>query len=334
METPYVVLELVGEQGSAKSKTQDVLRDFIDPNQVNLRAKPKNRESLFVSAENSHLISYENLSYLQPELQDAFCTLATGGGFADRTLYTNKEETIIDVKRPVVLNGISVLVTAQDLLDRTIHIDMPRIVNRKTEKQIEKEISENKGLIWAGLLDLLADALKILPSVQIGQEALPRMADFALLGEALYRSLGKDEGNFLADYEANRYQGVHRTINSSPVVSKLIDFIDNSENKEFKGTIGDLFKVLNDMSRHEDAWPKTARNLGSILRRMAPSLRTLGYEVEIDDKHRKDGYHCLIRKIRVLQETTSVDANEYDKTESAESHIGEYSTLDIDYEVF
>lgn len=334
VETPYVVLELVGEQGSAKSKTQDVLRDFIDPNQVNLRAKPKNRESLFVSAENSHLISYENLSHLQSELQDAFCTLATGGGFADRTLYTNKEESIIDVKRPVVLNGISVLVTAQDLLDRTIHIDMPRIVNRKTEKQIEKEISKNKGTIWAGLLYLLSDALKILPSVQIGQEALPRMADFAYLGEAVYRSLGKDEGNFLADYEANRYQGVHRTINSSPVVSKLIDFIDNALNQEFKGTIGDLFKVLNDISHHEDAWPKSARNLGSILRRMAPSLRTLGYEVEIDDKHRKDGYHCLIRKIRVLQETTSVDANEHDKTESAESHIGEYSTLDIDYEVF
>ena len=196
VETPYVVLELVGEQGSAKSKTQDVLRDFIDPNQVNLRAKPKNRESLFVSAENSHLISYENLSYLQPELQDAFCTLATGGGFADRTLYTNKEETIIEVKRPVVLNGISVLVTAQDLLDRTIHIDMPRIVNRKTEKQIEKEISENKGLIWTGLLDLLADALKILPSVQIGQEALPRMADFALLGEAVISIFGKRWGEF------------------------------------------------------------------------------------------------------------------------------------------
>jgi hypothetical protein len=327
-------LELVGEQGSAKSKTQDVLRDFIDPNQVNLRAKPKNRESLFISAENSHLISYENLSHLQSELQDAFCTLATGGGFADRTLYTNKEETIIDVKRPVVLNGISVLVTAQDLLDRTIHIDMPRIVNRKTEEHIEKEISENKGTIWAGLLDLLADALKILPSVQIGQEALPRMADFAYLGEAVYLSLGKDEGNFLADYEANRYQGVHRTINSSPVVSKLLDYIDNSENQEFKGTIGVLFEELNDMSRHEDAWPKTAKGFGGSLRRMAPSLRTLGYEVEIDDKHRKDGYHCLIRKIRVLQETTSVDANEYDKTESAESHIGEYSTQDKNYEVF
>jgi hypothetical protein len=334
VETPYAVLELIGEQGSAKSKTQDVLRDFIDPNQVNLRAKPKNRESLFVSAENSHLISYENLSHLPPELQDAFCTLATGGGFADRTLYTNKEETIIEVKRPVVLNGISVLVTAQDLLDRTIHIDMPRILNRKTEKQIEKEISENKGTIWAGLLDLLADALKILPSVQIGQEALPRMADFAYLGEAIYRSLGKDEGNFLADYEANRYQGVHRTINSSPVASKLIDFIDNALNQEFKGTIGVLFEELNDMDRHEDAWPKSSRGFGSILRRMAPSLRTLGYKVDIDDKHRNDGYHCLIRKTRVLQETTSVDANENGNTESAEVHSQGYQTLETDYEEF
>ena len=334
VETPYVVLELVGEQGSAKSKTQDVLRDFIDPNQVNLRAKPKNRESLFVSAENSHLISYENLSHLQSELQDAFCTLATGGGFADRTLYTNKEETIIEVKRPVVLNGISVLVTAQDLLDRTIHIDMPRIINRKTEKEIEKEISENKGIIWAGLLDLLADALKILPSVQIGPDALPRMADFAYLGEAAYRSLGKDEGNFLADYEANRYQGIHRTINSSPVVSKLIDFIDNALNQEFKGTIGVLFEKLNDMSRHEDAWPKTARGFGSSLRRMAPSLRTLGYKVEIDEKRSNDGYRCLIRKVSELQELSTSDTIENGNTESSEPHIGEDSTLEADYEDF
>ena len=89
----------------------------------------------------------------------------------------------------MLLNGISVLVTAQDLLDRTIHIDLPRIINRKTEKEIEKEISKNKGIIWAGLLDLFADALKILPSVQIKQEILPRMADFAHLGEAVYRSM-------------------------------------------------------------------------------------------------------------------------------------------------
>jgi len=211
---------------------------------------------------------------------------------------------------------------------------MPRIVNRKTEKQIEKEISENKGTIWAGLLDLLADALKILPSVQIGPDVRPRMADFAYLGESVYRSLGKDEGNFLADYEANRYEGVHRTIDSSPVASKLIDFIDCSENQEFKGTIGALFDELNDMSRHEDAWPKSARGFGSSLRRMAPSLRTLGYKVQIDEKRSNDGYRCLIRKVSRLQEFSASDTNENDKNESDEAHSEGYQTLETDYEEF
>jgi len=303
--TPYVVLELIGEQGSAKSKTQDVLRDFVDPNQVNLRAKPKNRESLFVSAENSHLVSYENLSHLQPELQDAFCTLATGGGFADRTLYTNKEETIIEVKRPVVLNGISVLVTAQDLLDRTLHIDLPRILKRKTEKEIEIELEENKERIFGGLLDLLAKALQILPFVKIEQEDLPRMADFSYLGEAVYRASGKAEGAFLSDYGRNRSEGVNRTIDSSPVASKLIEFLEVSWNQEFRGTIGGLYEELNRRTHPEEAWPKSAKGFGSVLRRLAPSLRTLGYEVELDEKRRKDGYHCLIRKVRETVEMNS-----------------------------
>ena len=126
-DTPFPVLELVGEQGSAKSTTQSVLRSLVDPNKVMLRGRPKTVEDVFVAAANNWLVSYENLSGLTPEQQDAFCTLATGGGFASRQLYTNGEEHVMETKRPVVLNGIAVVATRPDLIDRVIHVDLPTI---------------------------------------------------------------------------------------------------------------------------------------------------------------------------------------------------------------
>ena len=111
-------------------------------------------------------------------------------------------------------------------------------------------------------------------------------------------------------------------------------FIDCSKNQDFKGTIGVLFDVFNDMSRHEDAWPKSARGFGSSLRRLAPSLRTLGYKVEIAEKRGNDGYRCLIRKVSRLQEFSASDTNENGNTESAEAHSEGYQTLETDYEEF
>lgn len=131
--TPFSILELTGEQGSAKSATQDKLRRLIDPNAVNLRAAPKSTEDLFVSAGCNWLVSLNNLSHLSAQQQDALCTLATGGGFASRTLYTNADETLIECKRPVIFNGIVPCATAQDLVDRIVHIDLPEIQTYKED---------------------------------------------------------------------------------------------------------------------------------------------------------------------------------------------------------
>jgi len=199
-ETPHVVLELVGEQGSAKSSTQRALRRLIDPNQADLRAAPKSVEDVWIAARNSHMVSLENLSYLQPPYQDALCVLATGGGYSARTPYTNAEETIIELRKPIVLNGISVIVTAQDLLDRCLHIDLPTIHSRELAGDIETRFEDAQPALVGAVLDLFVKVLAMLPSVVISPEQRPRMADFAALGEAVFRVQGQQASSGLARF--------------------------------------------------------------------------------------------------------------------------------------
>ena len=297
-DTPYPVLELTGEQGSAKSSTQTALRSIIDPNQVMLRGRPKTVEDVYVSAKNNHLLSFENLSNITNDMSDALCTVATGGGTAGRTLYTNNEETILEAHNPVVLNGISAVVLRQDLLDRTISIGLPTIVQRRTEKDMKEGIELRLSSIFGGILTLFSQSLERLPSVEIPAEELPRMADFAKLGEAMSSALGHPSQNWLAMYRDHRRNAVRRTIESSPVAVECLKFVE--QGGIHMGTVKDLFEKLNGLRsallEHRENWPRSPRGLAEILRRVAPSMRLLGVNLAVNDKHR-DGVHCSLWKI-------------------------------------
>jgi hypothetical protein len=276
-ETPHVVLELVGEQGSAKSATQRLLRRLIDPNHADLRPAPKSVEDVWIAARNSHLVSLENLSHLPPQYQDALCVLATGGGYSARTLYTNAEETIIDLRKPIALNGISVIVTAQDLLDRCLHIDLPVIQKRELASEMESRFEAAQPTLLGALLDLFVNVLAMLPAVSIPPEQRPRMADFAVLGEAVFRVHGEPPGAFLARYGAMREDGVRRTIDASPVGAALVAYLGNAP-AGFAGTLSDLLERLDRYRPQGEAWPRSAKGLGDALRRLAPALRMIGFE--------------------------------------------------------
>lgn len=276
-DTPHVVLELVGEQGSAKSSTQRALRRLIDPNQADLRAAPKSVEDVWIAARNSHLVSLENLSHLHPQYQDALCVLATGGGYSARTLYTNAEETILELRKPIVLNGISVIVTAQDLLDRCLHIDLPTIHNRELAGDMEARFEAGQPALLGALLDLFVKVLATLPSVSIPPEQRPRMADFAALGEAVFRVHGEPAGAFLTRYNAMREDGVRRTIDASPVGAALAVYLAEVPGG-FNGTLSELLDRLDRYRPHGEAWPRSPKGLGDALRRLAPALRLIGFE--------------------------------------------------------
>jgi 5S rRNA maturation endonuclease (ribonuclease M5) len=276
-DTPFPILELIGEQGSAKSTTQTMLRRLIDPNACDLRAAPKTAEDIFVSAGVNWLVSYENISHLSPQIQDALCVLATGGGYAKRKLYSDADESVITVKRPIALNGISATVTAQDLLDRTISIETPLIDERVETTELWRAYEAELPNFLGALLTIFSQALACLPTIRLAAANRPRLVEFARLGVAIAETQGKTAEEFLTQFNASRQESIARTIDASPVASALIEWFESRGKCTTILPVKHLFEEIeNKKPNNTDTWPRSAKGFADALRRVAPALRQMG----------------------------------------------------------
>ena len=277
---PYPILNVHGEQGSAKSTTQRVLRALIDPNKAPLRTLPRDERDLQIAANNSHLLGFDNASYLHPWLSDAFCRLATGGGFATRELYADQEEVIFDAQRPVLLNGIEDLTARGDYLQRSIVIYLPEIADtdRRCEGEFWSAFEEARPRILGALLDAMAVGLRNRDTVRLPSK--PRMADFAHWAVATEAALGIESGAFLRAYCDNAGDTNALALESSLVASHICTFVECK--RDWTGTAAELLAEINaragDRLREEKGWPRSARGLSGALRRLAPNLRAIGIE--------------------------------------------------------
>lgn len=284
---PYPVLVLTGEQGSAKSTVARMIRSLVDPSTIPLRSLPREERDLAISAGNSWIIAFDNVSYLMPWLSDAICRLATGGGFATRELYANAEETLFTATRPVILNGIGDIATRSDLLDRAIIIVLPTIPNekRRTEVDMRKEFEIVRPMVLASLLNAVSLALKDVDSVML--DDMPRLADFAKWVVAAIPALGVAPNDFLDAYRGNIQDINELALESTPVARAIMILASEiPDGGEWVGTTTELldklsFDVGETAERRKD-WPKGARALGTILRRLAPNFRAVGIDIMWD----------------------------------------------------
>jgi hypothetical protein len=281
-ERPYPVLVLQGEQGSAKSTTARFLRDLIDPNAVPLRDAPREARDLMIAATNAYAIVFDNLSHVQQWLSDTLCRLATGGGFATRELYTDREEVLFQADRPVLLNGIEELATRGDLLDRSLVVSLPPIPEsrRQAERALIGEFDRLRPRILGALLDAVVAALRNLDKT--AEMDLPRMADFALWMMAAEPGLGWKSGTFMAAYRTNREVANEVAIEASPIATPLLALL--AQEGDFERTPGDLLRMINERAdpnaMRKRGWPQTPSHLSGMLKRLAPNLRSAAVEVD------------------------------------------------------
>ncbi|MBZ5588132.1 MAG: hypothetical protein LAO05_06175 [Acidobacteriia bacterium] len=277
---PYMILVLLGEQGTGKSVLARILRWLIDPNTVALRAVPREERDLVITATNGFVVAIDNVSGMAPWVSDALCRISSGGGFATRELFSDDREALFAATRPIILNGIAEVASRGDLIDRSLLVTLPTIDddNRRNEREILADFQAAAPAIIGALCSAVSVALARRDEVRL--ERLPRMADATSWIVAAESALPWPGGGFLETYLGNRAEAVEVALDADSIGGALRQFMENR--LSWTGTAGDLLaelgKIVADPKSKD--WPGNNRGLSVHLTRLAPAFRGIGLEVQ------------------------------------------------------
>jgi hypothetical protein len=280
---PYPVFIPWGGAGSAKTTLLRLLRSLIDPNIADLRPPPRSDRDIFIAANNGHVPAYDNVSSLPVWVSDTICRLATGSGFGTRALWTDSEETLIAVTKPVMLGSIKNVVAESDLATRSILIRLPHIsdARRLDEDTFKRKFEQARPRILGALLDAVACGLRELPHVEL--ERLPRMADFAKWSIACEGALPWPPGTFMRAYAGNRRTAIADVLEGNAVARALPLLL--RKYKEWTGNATELLAELNalvtEQERADPDWPKAPNTLSGALTEIAGDLRQVGIVISV-----------------------------------------------------
>jgi energy-coupling factor transporter ATP-binding protein EcfA2 len=326
---PYPVLAVYGPQGSGKSTRCRQITRLIDPSKLLLRTQPRKEDDLIVAARSSHVLTFDNVSRISDWMSDALCRIATGGGLAKRTLYTDADVTVVNVKRPVIINAIVDVVSRSDLADRLMLLELDRLEGRRTERAVETRFERYRAKALGALMKGVQAALRTWEDIELPE--LPRMADAAMWAEAGLRGLGAESLAFFDAFNRSAADA-QRSIIDSDLVGSLVVTI--AERGGFKGTATKLLHRLEEIaSGQQGGLPSDAAHLGTELRKLDPALRS-GYGVEIEFKRTPQKRLVIIHEKESRDSPSSLSSpSSAGPNDSHDSHDSELKDKESDVEV-
>lgn len=289
---PHVILNVLAEQGSGKSSYASGLSYIIDPSQADRTGAAKKVENLMIGALHSYVVNIDNVNHgLRPEVVDALARLCTGAGERTRKLFTDADEVISKLKRQTIVNGINPPTDAPDFIDRMLSIWLQYIdeEHRLEDKEIQRLIESFAPKIRGYVLHVLPAARRLLPEVRKDLRGkLPRMADFAVWGEASCRAMGEPPMAFFNAYISRQRKTVEDSVRDSILFEALRELIlDASKDDPWTGNITQLLVRLGeiveslypekDMAKH---LPRDATRLSQKMNQLKPVLRQYGIGFE------------------------------------------------------
>jgi Bifunctional DNA primase/polymerase, N-terminal len=274
--TACTVKIISGEEGIGKTKIASLYQALLDPSSTKAVAPPADDDGLINLAMNHATVNLDNVSYIAPELSDNLCRLSTGIGLTKRKLFSDSDEISVNVVRSVILNGITSIPRAADLLRRCIFltIDPPRLVS---ETELDQAWSAAHPEILGGLLDLAVLTARTLRD-NPPPPCSTNMADYVRIGQAMAAAMGLDPAEFVIAWEKNvEAQGFAAA--EDPWVSVLSDYFERFTRLTNPVRSEEIATWVNRERPSIFPKPVSPQSSGQAVARSKKTLRRLGIHI-------------------------------------------------------
>jgi 5S rRNA maturation endonuclease (ribonuclease M5) len=270
----YPILAVLGErEGVGKTTFSKFLNQLLDPSVVPLKTFPKNRDDLFVLAKEEFLLVFDNLSYIDEDMSDALCQLATGGSLSKRKLYTDYEVINIPIKRPVVINSIFNVMQRRDLRRRSIILELKKPAKIKSLKELQEDFNRLAPVMYAYIVLCVQEALKE-KTIDLPLLDLADFCEWVAKAHPVFFMEGKE---FIQTLKANREEIAKEVLESSLLVPIIEE--KTATLGIWQTTAKELLEILRAKYPNEKSLPSVEK-LGRELKKIASDLEALGIKVE------------------------------------------------------
>lgn len=226
-DIPHPILIILGGAGTSKSTTTTFLNELIDPSINEIMSLPK-KDDLELVLSNRYFVAFDNIgeNQITKDISDLLCQAVTGATVVRRKKYTDKEETYLKLNNVIVFNGITPNIFKEDLLQRSIVINMNPIdiKERRLLSDIRNEFRENLPKYLESIAVVLQHYLKNC-ELPINQE-LSRMADFEYTGIIFSKILFDDETIFSNAYKNNLKRYHQKVVELDSIVAFIQEYIE------------------------------------------------------------------------------------------------------------
>ena len=310
----HAIFNATGDQGALKTTFTQALTQIIDPQVQRDHDAPDKKEELASLLSHHYAVCLDNITGFMGDFKvDMIVKSAIGSYFSKRQLYTDEDEVLQFFHNVFNNNGINNPSNRPDYLDREIKALMRRPSNaeRLPDTVIQQRLSELLPKVRGALINAIVKAIPLFETVQAELKELPRMADFAIHGEAISRAMGIEPKKFIDAYFDSIGKSQLDALDSDIVAEIVEKFLE--DNKQWTGTSTELWKLLQEEAQQIKGFPKSPKALTSKLNVLRVDLEAIGIAwIDLkDSKHRK--------QLKKIEPTSLIPANSAQPAHSAQS---------------